>query len=281
MNFEISKRTVAILRLHLTPGIGPQTIKELVRLCPNNIEDIFQPDLLNKLQVRPKLKQAILNPKIIDLVEQEIEIVEHQNVQILDFLSEDYPQLLQQIYDPPPVLYVRGNLQEACFPVAVVGTRRPSYYGKQLVQNVLQQIRQRMSAVVIISGLAYGIDTLAHRQAVQLGLPTIAVLGSGLGMIYPATNHNLVTEILEHGGAVISEYAWNTSPAPQNFPNRNRIISGLSKIVWIPEAGIKSGALITARAALEQNRDIFASPGNVDSVHSAGCHPGSASGPPC
>ncbi|MCP4360794.1 MAG: DNA-protecting protein DprA [Chloroflexi bacterium] len=195
--------------------------------------------------------------------------VEAAGIQLLTWESADYPDYLHEIPNPPPLLYVKGELREQDqWAVAVVGTRRLTAYGRQVTQDLVAGLVR--SNITVISGLARGIDAIAHKTAVDLGGRTIAVLGSGLDCIYPAENRTLAHQIMAGQGAVISEYGLGIQPEAKNFPPRNRIISGLSLGILVVEAGKRSGALITANFAAEQNRDVFAVPGNITSPASAG-----------
>jgi DNA processing protein len=190
-------------------------------------------------------------------------------ITILTWESAAYPAYLREIPTAPPVLYLQGELQEIDrLGVAVVGTRRLTAYGRQVTRDIVSGLVR--NGVTIISGLARGIDAVAHQAALDAGGRTIAVLGSGLDCIYPAENRSLVKEIISGRGAVISEYGLGVQPEAKNFPPRNRVISGLSLGVIVVEAGKRSGALITANFALEQGRDVFAVPGNINSVASKG-----------
>ena len=182
--------------------------------------------------------------------------------------SPDYPTYLKQIYRPPLVLYVRGELRANDFCIGIVGTRQATPYGKNVAETLGKELAA--AGVVVVSGAAYGIDTAAHTGALATGR-TIAVLGCGVDISYPASNKKLLNEIAENG-AVVSEYPVGTRPLSQNFPPRNRIISGLSRGVVVIEAGEKSGALITSDYANDENRDVFAVPGNIFSPVSRGCH---------
>lgn len=199
-----------------------------------------------------------------------LERVEEANITVLTWESEAYPRYLQEIPAPPPVLYVGGKLQEADqWAVAVVGTRRLTEYGRQVTRELVAGLVR--NNVTIVSGLARGIDGISHKTALEMGGRTIAVLGSGLDCIYPPEHRGMVRRIVqEEKGAVLSEYALGTQPEAKNFPPRNRVISGLSLGTVVVEAGERSGALITADFALEQNREVFAVPGNVNSRASAG-----------
>jgi DNA processing protein len=188
--------------------------------------------------------------------------------QVVVYSSDDYPPRLKQIPDPPLVLYVRGDVKVLSrHALAIVGTRRPTAYGSQVAQRLAHDLAQRQ--LVIVSGLARGIDSAAHRGALEAAGKTVAVLGSGIDVIYPRENKRLAEQVTECG-ALISEFPPGTSPAPQNFPIRNRTISGLALGVVVVEAAEYSGSLITARLALEQNREVFAVPGNITSAQSFG-----------
>lgn len=185
--------------------------------------------------------------------------------------SPSYPPLLKEICQPPPLLYCLGQLALGDFPpLAVVGSRRCTFYGKEVAARLAGELAA--SGFSIISGLAMGVDTAAHRGALELRGKTVAVLGCSLETCYPSSNTKLMQDILENGGAVISEFPLGTKPLPHHFPQRNRIISGISLGTLVVEATEKSGALITAHYALEQNREVFAVPGNVGSPYSKGCH---------
>lgn len=200
--------------------------------------------------------------------EAEMEKLVNSGVQVFTCKDPGYPARLKEIYDYPPVLYMRGTLltdDDWC--LAVVGTRRASVYGKQITEEMVTDLAR--SRITIVSGLARGIDTVAHRSALEAGGRTIAVFACGLDVVYPAENDRLACEITEHG-AVISEYPLGTRPRAENFPRRNRILSGLSRGVLVTEAGEGSGAMITAHMAVEQNREVFAIPGSVLSPASRG-----------
>ncbi len=197
----------------------------------------------------------------------EMDKIDHLGVKVLTCNEPAYPLRLKEIYDFPPVLYVRGSLQPDEWCVAVVGTRRATVYGKQITEEITADLAR--SKISIVSGLARGIDTIAHRAALDAGGRTLAVFACGLDMVYPAENERLTRDIMENG-ALLSEYPLGTRPRSENFPRRNRILSGLSLGVLIAEAGETSGAMITARMALEQNREVFAVPGNILSPASRG-----------
>jgi len=224
-----------------------------------------------------QLKQAGLDSRTVDALlalrpgispDAEVEKLKRHKVQALICDDPLYPARLREIYDYPPVLYVRGALpaqDEPC--LAIVGTRRPTIYGRQVTEEIVGDLAR--SNVAIISGLARGIDSVAHRTALDAGGKTVAVFGSGLDIVYPAENAKLAQAILERG-ALVSEFPLGIKPKPEYFPLRNRIMSGLSLGVLVVEAGEKSGALITAHQAVEQNREVFAVPGSILSPASQG-----------
>ncbi len=191
----------------------------------------------------------------------EMERLERYKVKALTWKDPSYPPRLKEIYDFPPVLYIKGTLlPEDEWSVAVVGTRRATAYGREVAETLTMDLAR--NGIIIVSGLARGIDATAHRAALKAGGRTIAVEGCGLDMVYPGEHTNLAREILEHG-ALVSDYPLGTQPKAEHFPRRNRILSGLSLGTLVVEAGDDSGALITARLAMEQNREVFAVPGNI------------------
>ncbi|MGB5986007.1 MAG: DNA-processing protein DprA, partial [Desulfobacterales bacterium] len=199
----------------------------------------------------------------------ELEAAQDQGYRILPLTDPDYPSLLREIPDPPPVLYVYGHLGSLTRPMAVVGSRGASRYGLRIAAQLSAELVAL--GFSIVSGMARGIDTAAHKATLAAGGTTVAVLGSGLARIYPPENRDLFHQIAQQG-AVVSEFALDTRPEPRNFPIRNRIISGMSLGTLVVEAAQRSGSLITARLAAEQNREVFAVPGSVRSGLSRGCH---------
>lgn len=199
----------------------------------------------------------------------QIEAMDKSGIKIITFQDELYPANLLNIFDRPVFLYVKGTLSREDIPLAVVGSRRASTYGKYTTERMSRELA--LQGVTIVSGMARGIDTCAHRGALSVSGRTIAVLGCGLDVIYPPENKILYSAIPQNG-AVISEFPPGTEPLPFNFPARNRIISGMSYGVLVVEAGEKSGSLITARLAMEQGRDVFAIPGAIDSASSRGAN---------
>jgi DNA processing protein len=227
-----------------------------------------------------ELRQAGLDENIVhDFLAQKMTVdpdtewerLEKENISVVTINAEKYPKLLKEIWNPPAILYIKGSLpSDDEFNLAVVGTRKISTYGRQLTSLLTGELVQ--NGFNIVSGLALGVDALAHQTTVRLGGKTVAVLGGGIDneSIYPAGNRFLASEIVKTGGAVISEYPLGAISMPGNFPHRNRIVSGLSLGTLVIEAAEESGALITAQCALEQNREVFAVPGSIFNPTSAG-----------
>ena len=262
----------AYIALNMMEKVGPITVSRLFSVF-GDILSIFKASTKDLLQVDgigPKLADHIARQSSSVQWEQEIARAEKLGVSILTPLDDSYPQALRDIYDPPLALYVRGTLLSGDkHAVALVGTRRPSHYGQASAQGLSSALAA--SGVTIVSGLALGIDTAAHRAALDAGGRTLAVLGSALDEFYPRENLSLATEI-SNSGAVISEFPFGKKPDKTTFPIRNRIVSGLSEGVVVIEAGVKSGAMITANQAAEQGKQIFAVPGRIDHHFAAGPH---------
>lgn len=222
-----------------------------------------------ELKLPGNVKESITsNRKKIDLAK-EIDSLGRSSISIVTISDSNYPKLLREIYDPPTVLYVRGHLDSNDLKIAVVGTRLMTVYGHQVTENLASELVA--AGFTIVSGLARGVDALAHRAALQAGGQTIAVLGSGLNKVYPSENKFLADQIAL-SGAVSSEYAPESEPSLGTFPSRNRIIAGLSKGVLVTEAGEDSGSLITANLAAEYGRETFTVPGPITSRQSAGAN---------
>lgn len=261
----VSEEDLAWLALALTPGLGPRRIVEAVSELSSAAE-IFQLPLtsLEALRLPAEAAQFLFDGKARRAAESELAAVAAQGASILAYGSPDYLEALKEIYDPPPVLWLRGDATLLRRPsLAVVGTRHPSPYGSGVAEMLARDLAVR--GLVIVSGMARGIDTCAHKGALAARKPTVAVWGTGIDVVYPKENKKVAEEILATGGAIVSEVPMGTFPAPQNFPRRNRIISGLSIAVLVVEASENSGTRVTARCAADQNRDLFAVPGNVTS----------------
>ncbi len=251
------------------PGIGRVRLTQLENYF-GSLEEAWKapPGELKRAGLDSVALRAITQWRPRVSPEAEMEKLDRYGVEALTCHDPGYPSRLKEIYDYPPVLYVRGSLlteDEWC--LAVVGTRRASVYGKQVTEEIATDLAQ--SKITIVSGLAKGIDTVAHQSALAAGGRSIAVFACGLDIVYPSENARLARSIAEQG-ALISEYPLGTRPRAENFPRRNRILSGLSLGVLVTEAGETSGALITAHMALEQNREVFAIPGSILSPASRG-----------
>jgi DNA processing protein len=260
---ELDENRLAWLALALAPNLGPKRILDAVREL-ESASRIFTLPLtaLEGLRFPAEAAQFIFDGKARRAADEEWARVAAQGATIVSYSCAEYPERLREIYDPPPVLWVRGEAKLLSRPsIAVVGTRHPTPYGIGVAEMLARDLAARR--LLIVSGMARGIDSCAHQGALAARMPTLAVWGTGIDVVYPKENRKLAEEILASGGAIVSEVPMGTFPAPQNFPRRNRILSGLSVAVLVVEAGENSGTRVTARCAAEQNRDLFAVPGNV------------------
>ncbi len=261
---------LAWLALYLAPGMGPtRTGRVMARL--GSAERVFHASLteLEGVGMPAAAAQFVFSGRAREAAESELDRVQETGGVLVTFADERYPARLRQIYDPPPVLWVRGDaglLDRAG--IGVVGTRHPSPYGAGMAEVLSRDLAMR--GLVIFSGMARGVDTAAHRGALAAGGRTVAVWGTSIDVVYPKENKRLAEEIVATGGAIVSEFPLGTFPAPQNFPIRNRVISGMSVGVLVIEAGEHSGTRVTARCAMEQNRDVYAVPGNVTNKNAWG-----------
>jgi DNA processing protein len=261
----LEENRLAWLALALSPGLGPKRIVDAVRRL-DTASQIFTLPLtdLEGLRFPAEAAQFIFDGKARRAAEEEWERVAAQGAAMVSYACPEYPERLREIYDPPPVLWVRGDAKLLSRPaIAIVGTRHPTPYGSGVAEMLARDLAARR--LLVLSGMARGIDSCAHKGALAARMPTLAVWGTGIDVVYPKENKKLTEEILAVGGAIVSELPLGTFPAPQNFPRRNRILSGLSVAVLVVEAGENSGTRVTARCAAEQNRDLFAVPGNVTS----------------
>lgn len=262
----------AYIALNMMEGIGPVKVRALVEAF-GSVEAIFDASPDHVLAVRgfgARLAESLVAQR--DQLDPEAEEARAHKLgaRLVTFVDDDYPPPLKHIHDPPLALYYRGAYDPAdSHAVAVVGSRRTTHYG----QNAADRLSYQLAKVgfSVISGLARGIDTAAHRGALKAGGRTLAVLGSALDCLYPPENAGLADDIEGHG-CVMSEFPLGTEPGRTTFPMRNRIVSGLSEALLVVEAGLKSGAIITANEALEQGRHVFAVPGRIDTASSKGCH---------
>src|SRR5271156_67087 len=265
-----SENRLAWIALALTPGLGPKRILKAAQAL-QDISRLFTLSLtqLEGLNFPAESAQFLFRGKARIDAEQELARTRERGGVIVTYEEEDYPDRLREIFDPPAVLWVLGDVKLLSRPaIAIVGTRHPSPYGTGMAEILARDLGSRR--MVILSGMARGIDTAAHRGVLAAGGSTVAVWGTGVDVIYPKENKALAENILAAGGTIVSEYRLGTFPAPQNFPKRNRIISGMSIGVLVVEAGENSGTRVTARCALEQDRDVYAVPGNVTTKNAWG-----------
>lgn len=263
----------ACIILNMLPGVGHARLEALLERFerPAAILDQTQEELEAVKNIPAKLAEKIVNWKTEVDLENELQLAERAGVAIITRFEDGYPPILKEIYDPPICLYVRGQLPDfSSSTVAVVGSRRMSVYGRKMARHLAEAAAY--AGWKVVSGLAYGIDAVAHQATLDANGITVAVLGGGLARIHPQEHVPLARAICEKGGALISEYAMRYPVSRQSFPRRNRIISGLSQAVLVVEAGLNSGALLTANIALEQGRSVFAVPGEADNPQAKGCH---------
>ncbi|WP_276372426.1 DNA-processing protein DprA [Chryseolinea sp. H1M3-3] len=263
---------LSLLALHFIPGIGNYIIKQLISYC-GSAEKVFKIPK-GKLQKIPGIgdvtADAIVKGKPFALAEKEFKKTEKEKVELIFFTDKKYPSRLKQIPDAPTLLYTTGNIDfENPKAVAVVGTRKSTDYGRDCVEQLIYGLQKHDA--LIISGLAYGIDIQAHKQALKNDLPTVGIMGSGIDVMYPASHMETAKKMLLKGG-LVSENPMGTKPDAHNFPARNRIIAGLCDVLVVVEAAQKGGALITAEIANSYNKDVLAFPGNVGRSYSEGCN---------
>lgn len=262
----------AAVRLSLVSGVGPRTRKSLLE-CLGSAEAVFEtaPSILRQVPgVGPKLVRAISDARTSIDVAAALQLCADNSISLVLDTDEGYPKLLGQIHDPPGILYVQGEIRPSdALAIAIVGTRHATQYGLQQADRLAEGLAR--AGLTIVSGLARGIDAAAHRAALRAGGRTLAVLGSGLLNVYPPEHRNLSRQVIENG-ALLSEASPHSPPIGGAFPQRNRIVTGLSIGVIVVEAALRSGALISAEHAMEQGREVFAVPGRVDSRNSHGCH---------
>lgn len=268
----MDQRRLALLALHFIPGLGDYLIRQLVSYC-GSAEKVFKTPK-GKLRKVPGIgeitAESIRLGRPFALAEKELRRAEKENARLIFFTDDNYPSRLRQVNDAPSLIYVKGNIDlENPKAVGIVGTRQATPYGKKCVEELVQALVAHQA--LIVSGLAYGIDIHAHKQALRSHLPTVGVMGSGLDVIYPGSHIDTAKKMMDHGG-LITEHPFGTQPDAHNFPARNRIVAALSDAVVIVEAAERGGALITAEIANSYNKDVFAFPGNIGQSHSSGCN---------
>lgn len=258
--------------LSLVPGVGNALAKTLVSYC-GSAEAVFhsKSHQLHKIPgIGHKISAAIRNHKVLETAEREVTRCHQKGIQVLPYTDPAYPHRLKQIYDAPAVLYCKGNTHlNAPKVVSMVGTRNATSYGREVIEELMHGLAKHQ--VLIVSGLAYGIDIYAHRMALHHQLDTVGVLANGLDIIYPAVHKKTALEMLEQGG-LVSEIKPGVQPEAHHFPARNRIIAGMADATIVVEAAATGGALITANLANDYDREVFAVPGNIYQTYSQGCN---------
>jgi DNA processing protein len=263
---------LSLLALHFISGLGDYLIRQLVSYCGSSEKVFHTPKgrLLKIPGIGEVTADAIIKGKPFSKAEKELRKAEQENVKLVFFTDKDFPRRLRAIDDSPTLLYVKGNFDfENPRTVAIVGTRNATDYGKHCIEELIQGLIPHKA--LIVSGLAYGIDIQAHKQAVHNALPTVGILGSGIDVIYPSAHAETARKMQINGG-LVSEHPFGTKPDAHNFPQRNRIIAALADALIVVEAGEKGGALITAEIANSYNKDVFAFPGNIGRSYSQGCN---------
>lgn len=261
-----------MLALSKVSGVGPVVAKKLIAYC-GGPEEVFQksPAFFERIPgIGKVIAKAVATSQPLAEAQQDMDNCHRLGIRVVTFLDKDFPQKLNHCADAPLLIYMKGSANlNASRSLSIVGTRNATTHGREATERIVEELAPL--GVTIVSGLAYGIDIAAHKAALKHELPTIACLAHGLERIYPPLHTNTAKEMLEQGG-LISEYPIGTNPDRENFPTRNRIVAGMTDATLVVEAGIKGGALITARLASDYDRDVFAIPGRVNDVHSAGCN---------
>lgn len=268
----MEERNLYLLALALTKGLGPVSVRNLIAYCGSAkaVFDAPKGKLMKAPNVGEKTVRLVRESRQLRRAEMEVEFCEKHGVEVLTYLDPEYPNALKYIHDAPLILFKKGNVRLNAQPsVAIVGTRRVTDYGREVTQRFARVFAEH--GMNVVSGLAYGVDIVAHKAVLQVGGITSAVLAHGLDKIYPGHHRHKAREMLERGG-LLTEYLTGTDPDGPHFPARNRIVSGICKAIIVIEAGAKGGALITARNAFEQNREVYALPGRVGDKFSEGCN---------
>ncbi len=266
------KELLYLIALTKVPKVGPILAKSLISYC-GSVEAVFSESKKNLLKI-PGLGLGFINAfspnNYLDAAEQELKFIEKNEVKAITYLDPSFPKRLLNYETSPIVLYFKGSSDlNHMRTVAIVGTRQPSEYGKVMCERIVEGLSTYN--VLLVSGLAFGIDAIAHRKCVELPIPTLGVLGHGLDRIYPSENKLLSKKMIENGG-VLSEFTSGTNPDRENFPMRNRIIASISDVVIVIESKRKGGSIITAEFANEYNKDVFAVPGDVTNELAEGCN---------
>lgn len=261
------------IALSILDGIGPRTVRTLISHF-GDPEEFFNDKKLAKNDIPGFSKERLKKldrTKALLKAEKEVEFVLKNDIKVYYFQNKDYPERLKNCVDAPIIMYGKGNWESNPSKViSVVGTRNITDYGKDLLSRFFSDLKGL--DIQVVSGLAYGVDVLAHRYCLKYNIPTIGVLGHGLDRIYPTTHRNVATKMIKQGGGILTEFRTETNPDRENFPQRNRIVAGITDATIVIESGQKGGSLITAHLANDYNRDVFAFPGNITSDYSIGCN---------
>jgi len=261
------------IALTQAPLVGAVTARNLVSYC-GSARGVFQAskkELLKIPGIGERTVQAILQKDYFEAAEAEIRFIERHNIQPLFYLDKNYPERLRHFPDSPVMLYCKGDVDlNAPRTVGIVGTRQPTVHGISVCEELVESLADYQ--VLIVSGLALGIDATAHRKSLETGQPTLGVLGHGLSQIYPYRHKQLAGQMIEQGGGILSELGHQSGPEREHFPMRNRIIAGISDAVVVVESGISGGSIITAKMANGYNKDVFAVPGRLNDKMSLGCN---------
>jgi DNA processing protein len=262
------------IALTMVPDIGPVTARKLIGYF-KSARGVFEQtgEALEKIHgIGPKISRAIRLPGLQEQADKEIQFIDRHRISVLTLEDPEYPERLKRCEDAPLLLYVRGDKGLHCrHSLSVVGTRRATSYGRDVCRQIVMDLARKVEDLVIVSGLAYGIDVIAHRAALEAGIPTVAVLGHGLNIIYPPS-HREVAKRITRLGALLTDFPSTMGPERNNFLRRNRIIAGLSEATLVIESAETGGALITADLAASYNRDVLAVPGRTIDARSKGCN---------
>jgi len=262
-----------LIALTLLNGIGPRTARLLISEY-GDAEDFFNEKKLSLKKFSGVSKEKIRSTdrtKALLRADQEINFILKHDIRILYYQNKDYPQRLKNCVDAPIVMYAKGKFEtnpKRC--IAVVGTRNITDYGREITERFIKDIESHN--IQVVSGMAYGVDVNAHKACVKYNIPTIGVLGHGLDRLYPAIHREIASKMIKHDGGLLTEFMTETNPDRENFPQRNRIVAGMTDATVVIESGDKGGSLITANLANDYSRDVFAFPGNINSSYSIGCN---------
>ena len=261
------------IALSMIEGIGSVTAKNLISYC-GGVQEVFAKNknqLLKIAGIGNHTASKIANHSVFEKAESELAFLEKYGIKAIPYTHKDFPKRLQHCHDAPLLLFQKGdaNLNQTKI-LSIVGTRKATHYGKLFVEQLLSEVKGQ--DILIVSGMALGIDGQAHKMAIENNLPTVGVLGHPLNTMYPSSHKNLAVDVLKGNGALLSEYHSQTKMVPANFPKRNRIIAGMADAVLVVESDIKGGSIITANIANSYNRDVFALPGRYKDRYSSGCN---------